>query len=182
MLYIFDLDGTLVESFGTTPLPGVLARLTSLAQQGCALAIATNQAGVAWRAQLKRPPYPLPAELVARFDDIAGLLPPLKEAVWFAAIHDERVRLSEGEHAALVGAFLRANQTLELLVSAQPDWRKPQPGMLLAACKHCGVSPDDAIYVGDMVSDAEAAKAAGVVFVTAEVFFGPEVSSAGSAS
>jgi phosphoglycolate phosphatase-like HAD superfamily hydrolase len=171
MLYIFDLDGTLVESFGIRPLPGVQVRLTLLVQQGYPLAIATNQAGVAWRAQMKRLPYPLPTELGARFDEIAGLLPPLQEAVWFAAIHDDRVRLSDVDYAALVEAFLHANRTLKLFVSAQPDWRKPQPGMLLAACQHHGVPPGAAIYVGDMESDAEAATTAGMAFITAEAFF-----------
>jgi len=47
---IFDLDGTLVEKWSAVPLPGVRERLAELARQGIALAVATNQAGVSWRA------------------------------------------------------------------------------------------------------------------------------------
>lgn len=39
--------------------------------------------------------------------------------------------------------------------------RKPQPGMLLAACEAHGVSPSAAVFVGDSWSDMLAAMAAG---------------------
>lgn len=39
--------------------------------------------------------------------------------------------------------------------------RKPQPGMLLAACEALNVPPCDAVFVGDSWSDIQAALAAG---------------------
>ena len=136
--------------------------------------MATNQAGIAWQALTQQAKYPLPSSLSARFDEIAELLPPLRHARWFAAIHDTRVHLSQKRYAELVEALSRANQTLELHVSAEPDWRKPQPGILLAACRSYDVAQDAAIFVGDIDSDFEAAKAAGMDFATAKAFFAEE--------
>ncbi len=44
----------------------------------------------------------------------------------------------------------------------QALWRKPGPGMLLWAVEALGVAPRRAWMLGDMASDAEAAKAAGL--------------------
>ena len=166
-LYIFDLDGTLVEKWGIAPLPGVLEKLTALEQAGSFIAVATNQAGIAWGAMTKQEKFPTPDSLGPRFDEIAQLLPPLQRARWFVSIHDTRVRLSEKRYTALAQALERASQMLELIVSAKPNWRKPQPGMLLAACESYTVKPDAAIFIGDMDSDREAAEAAGMDFVEA---------------
>lgn len=43
----------------------------------------------------------------------------------------------------------------------QCSCRKPQPGMLLAACEALNVPPSDAVFVGDSWSDIQAALAAG---------------------
>lgn len=51
------------------------------------------------------------------------------------------------------------------------DFAKPGPGMILHHCELAGVEPKDALYVGDMVTDAEAAAAAGCDFVFAQDFF-----------
>ena len=39
--------------------------------------------------------------------------------------------------------------------------RKPAPGMVLAACRELGVEPADAVLVGDIAADMEAARRAG---------------------
>jgi D-glycero-D-manno-heptose 1,7-bisphosphate phosphatase len=49
--------------------------------------------------------------------------------------------------------------------------RKPQPGLLLAILHRFRVSPGDALYIGDLSIDAEAALAAGVRFIPAKDFF-----------
>ena len=170
-LYIFDLDNTLVEKWGVTPLPGVLMHLTTLEQNGCAIAIATNQAGIAWGALTKREQFPTPASLGARCIEIAQLLPPLQHAHWFIAIHDARVRLSARRYTTLVAATEQTGEPLTLHVAAVPDWRKPQPGMLITACERYNVTEDEAIFIGDMDADAEAAQTAGMDFVSAEEFF-----------
>lgn len=42
------------------------------------------------------------------------------------------------------------------------DCRKPAPGLIRLACMRLGISPGEAAYVGDIGSDLEAARAAGV--------------------
>ncbi|WP_374201975.1 D-glycero-alpha-D-manno-heptose-1,7-bisphosphate 7-phosphatase [Actinokineospora sp. PR83] len=39
--------------------------------------------------------------------------------------------------------------------------RKPQPGLVLAACAVLGVDPSDAVVIGDIGADVDAARAAG---------------------
>jgi D-glycero-D-manno-heptose 1,7-bisphosphate phosphatase len=52
------------------------------------------------------------------------------------------------------------------------DCRKPAPGLLVRALREAGVRPDEALFVGDLESDREAARRAGVPFRTAAEFFG----------
>ena len=56
---------------------------------------------------------------------------------------------------------------VSLHVTARPDWRKPQAGMLLAAAAHFDASPAALTYVGDMDGDRLAAGAAGCHYVDA---------------
>ncbi len=39
--------------------------------------------------------------------------------------------------------------------------RKPAPGMILSACRRLGVEPGEAVYIGDIGADVEAAENAG---------------------
>lgn len=55
------------------------------------------------------------------------------------------------------------NADLDVLVAGDDtDHPKPAPDMLLLACKKLGVSPTEAVMVGDSENDAWAAKAAGI--------------------
>lgn len=60
------------------------------------------------------------------------------------------------------------------------ECRKPQPGMLVAACEYLGIRPDEAVFVGDIGSDMEAAAAAGVhgVMVPTQVTLPDEIAAA----
>lgn len=49
--------------------------------------------------------------------------------------------------------------------------RKPNAGLLLAVMQRFEVAPSDALYVGDLPIDEQAAHAAGVSFVSAATFF-----------
>ncbi len=51
---------------------------------------------------------------------------------------------------------------------------KPAPDMILLACKRVGVTPDEAVYVGDLPEDVEAGRGAGVKVVVA--VNGPDLS------
>lgn len=55
------------------------------------------------------------------------------------------------------------NADLDVLVAGDDtDHPKPAPDMLLLACEKLGVSPTEAVMVGDSENDAWAAKAAGI--------------------
>ena len=60
-------------------------------------------------------------------------------------------------------AALQAAGFLDVLVAGDDtDHPKPAPDMLLLACEKLGVSPTEAVMVGDSENDAWAAKAAGI--------------------
>ncbi len=66
----FDWDGTLVENWTATPLPGVREQLAALPPLTRTF-IATNQAGPVFRTMLGDPKYPTAADVADRI--IAGL-------------------------------------------------------------------------------------------------------------
>ncbi|MBN1260405.1 MAG: HAD hydrolase-like protein [Anaerolineae bacterium] len=174
-LVILDLDGTLVETYSSHLLPNTAHRLKELAQEGYHLAIATNQAGLSWRVWTGKTHYPTPASLSERFHATVAACPELQNHAWFVSVYDPRVKLVENAFqevaAALTGALQGTLPVLKAQVSADPLWRKPQPGMLFAACRLYTVPVTAALFVGDMKSDAEAAYTAGMDFMQAEVFF-----------
>jgi histidinol phosphatase-like enzyme len=172
MLYIFDLDATLVTKFGETPLPGVPEMLNRLSAQGAQIAVATNQAGPAWGKATGEPRYPQPSELGARFTRIAVRLPQLATAPWFVAVGDARLPLDDATYESLIHEMRMAAGALVCHISAALTWRKPEPGMLLAACDVHQTTPDQAIFVGDADTDHAAAVQAGMEFVFTERFFG----------
>lgn len=167
-LVIFDLDGTLAETWETALLPGVAERVPELDTH---VAVATNQAGVAWNV-VEGEPYPRPAEIGGRLIAVAEALPVLKEALWLVSIGDEGLSLPPERWRALVAGVTRAADPLWVRTSSDLAWRKPRPGMLLEACRTVEVAPDEAVFVGDHETDAQAAAAAGMRFVYADRFFG----------
>jgi HAD superfamily hydrolase (TIGR01662 family) len=170
MLYIFDLDGTLAETWESELLPGVAERVREVGD-GADLAVATNQAGVAWNA-VEGNPYPRPAEIGNRLVAVAEALPVLKEALWLVSIGDEGVDLPPERWRALAAGVTQAAAPLWVRTSSDRAWRKPRPGMLLEACETFGTGPDEALFVGDREGDAQAAAAVGMRFVYADRFFG----------
>jgi histidinol phosphatase-like enzyme len=169
-LYIFDLDGTLAETWEAEVLPNVRERVAGL--EG-GIAVATNQAGVAWNA-LKGEPYPSPSEVGHRLRSVAEAVPRLEEALWLVAIGDENVSHPPNCWRGLSSGVTRAAAPLRVRTSSDLAWRKPRPGMLLVACRAYDVGPEEAIFVGDRQGDAEAAEAAGMDFADADAFFGRE--------
>jgi D-glycero-D-manno-heptose 1,7-bisphosphate phosphatase len=70
-------------------------------------------------------------------------------------------------HEHLAGTLAAAGAWLDLILAATekpdalPSRRKPAPDMLREAAAHFGVSPDQAVMIGDDLRDVEAAASAG---------------------
>lgn len=180
MLFLFDIDGTLVRSFirdtpgGDRPeydmvevLPGRREKLDALRAEGHDIALVTNQAGVAMGYQ----DPPQVCRKIAKVIAELGLAPA-------AIAHGLR------EHRDLAGLPIEATTRPAAYVSFEhPNarleryrrdwhWRKPGPGMLLCAMVDHGYARTDTMFVGDMDSDRAAAEAAGVQYEDATSFFG----------
>jgi histidinol phosphatase-like enzyme len=190
---ICDVDGYLVTTWTTQPLPGVVIALKQLREMQLPIAIATNQAGPLWRAITGRHQYPTVRQVAHSLLQIAQTLG-LEQSDWYVALWDEDVKhevipplaykstMPIGPDDAQIAS--KAPQKVEALASqlsaemqealvglqakasADPTWRKPAPGMLLAACARWGIAPQEAIYGGDLESDKEAAHAAGMNFAS----------------
>lgn len=180
MLFLFDVDGTLIRSFlreggGADSydlievLPGRVEKLEELRQQGHSWAIVTNQAGIAFGYQtseqvnrklygvleaLGKPPYPNEAGVEA--------------FIVRKSAGDDFPHLPPDGYVSLVHP---KGKLAEYLCDPEDDWRKPGGGMIRQAMKDYGVQATDVVYVGDMESDRLAAQAAGVAYVDAEEFF-----------
>ncbi|MGA8261048.1 MAG: phosphoglycolate phosphatase [Arenicellales bacterium] len=61
---------------------------------------------------------------------------------------------------------LRLTDSFEVIVGGDTlETRKPRPEPIHYACRHLRVSPEDAVYIGDSVTDCRAAEAAGMGMV-----------------
>ena len=138
-----DRDGVLVREVDYLHRPGDVELLDGAAEliraareRGFAVGMATNQAGIG------RGYY--------GWDD-------------FSAVQDEVTRRLGGlqfDFVAACGAHPEA-VVPEQRVAAHP-WRKPAPGMLLAAAAALRLDLGASVFVGDQVTDVQAALAAGV--------------------
>jgi D-glycero-D-manno-heptose 1,7-bisphosphate phosphatase len=157
-LYLFDVDGTLVETkSGATFrksaddwqwLPGRVALCKALCEDGAVFAIASNQAGVAFpwskfseedmQAQIDA----VAREIGANYVGVCYTTPNPKALPEYHNPNDER--------------------------------RKPGPGMLLEAMQYYGMPAEQTVMIGDRDDDEQAARAAGVTFIHADEFFKPE--------
>jgi beta-phosphoglucomutase-like phosphatase (HAD superfamily) len=160
-LVIFDLYN-LIESHSLDPFPGTADILDQLIQHDLKLAVVSHQAGVLWRAWKEDPRYPDAHQVAHRLQAVSEALPQLRTALWLVAIYDERVRIPRESMRALAAAVTRAAQPLWVYSSARPEWRKPQPQMLVQACRMRKTSPANAIFVGRSEADEDTAQRAGV--------------------
>lgn len=164
MLYLFDLDGTLISGYMDNPdkdynkwevLPGRRAKLNQLLMRGDTVCIVTNQGGVAFG-------FVTEDQADAKIDQAVrqlGLAPvrssgdPMPPIVYACYHHEKGVPPWNDSVSALR--------------------RKPNPQMLFEAMEdHQQAASLGVLVVGDRPEDEEAARAAGVPFQWAHVFFG----------
>ena len=171
MIYGFDFDGTLVQSWTATPLPGVRERLAQLAADAKTF-IATNQAGPAFRTVLNDPKYPSVEDVAHRIAASVAALHWRPQLLLVSCCAAREGAAWWRAEAAAAGAFDRVLPqllgALPILTFVMPHYRKPQPGMLFAAQQRLG--GDAMVYIGDMESDAMAAAAAHARYVDASAW------------
>jgi D-glycero-D-manno-heptose 1,7-bisphosphate phosphatase len=156
MLYLFDLDGTLITSYMDRPdrdftqwalLPGRVERLAALREAGHQVGIVTNQAGVAFGHVQEAD---VSGKLIAVLNALAL---PLSTPVGVCFAHPS-------------ASIRRYRDPAELAR------RKPSGAMIRELV---ALFPEQAaqgvVYVGDRPEDQHAAADAGVDFFWAEAFF-----------
>lgn len=167
MIIGFDWDGTLVESWTGTPLPGVRERLVRQPADVKTF-IATNQAGPVWRAVTREEKYPTVEDVANR---IAGGLAVLQwhPDLLLICVHPGRMGLDWNPATQRVLVEMQAALNLLQVPAAvinDPFWRKPEPGMLHFAAGYL-YNADDILYIGDMDTDEQAARSAGARYLDA---------------
>ena len=178
----FDLDGTLVDTapdlaaaanmmlvmLGDRPLPRacIPALIGEGVDQLAAKVLTLSRDGVA--------PAPALLSTAARlFRELYGRCLFRRSRVYPGALETLHALQSEGILSCCITNKERAF-TLPLLEAAgiadlvrfalcaeRAEERKPNPTLLLAACRRLGVAPSRMLYVGDSCSDIMAARAAG---------------------
>jgi hypothetical protein len=86
---LFDLDGTLVESWTTVPMPHAKDALLSYHDAGMPMAIITNQAGPMWHLLVNKSRYPSPEKIAENIFTIVLEFP--YNIPWFISIGDTRL-------------------------------------------------------------------------------------------
>ncbi|MBE2200439.1 MAG: HAD hydrolase-like protein [Anaerolinea sp.] len=162
---IFNLDGTLVRPLTYELLPGVQTWF-GMRPTRLAVAIATNQGGVAMRHHyaydtLRHSQYPTAEKAGQRVFQVARLLniPPSLVFMSFAYKFSEGIWVDTPRESLGNERWSR-------------NWRKPNAGMLMAAIGRSHASPQQTVMIGNSDDDRLAAARAGVTFIPAKTFFG----------
>ncbi len=142
---IFDRDGVLIVDHGYVGeverlewMAGARRAIRRLNDAGVAVAVASNQSGVA-----------------RGFFDLAAV-----EAV-HAAMAADLAALGAWVDAIEICPFLPDATVAAFAHPDHPD-RKPNPGMMLRLIERLGLDPARTVVIGDKESDLEAARRAGV--------------------
>lgn len=158
-LICLDIDGTIAPRNQIVLYSDVVSTLATY--QG-ALALTTNQGGPACRDAYRKHShkYPTVTEVKTRCQQFADLL----EARLYMAF----------AYVTSQGKVLIPKGIDPTSGPAQRSWRKPNPGMILQACRDMGVSGKQVLMVGDRPEDQAAAHNAGVHFRWARQVFPDE--------
>ena len=175
MLYLFDLDGTLITSYMDAAdrnyhvwevLPGRRERIEALVTAGNWVGIITNQAGVAHGHIAER-------DVRTKLHQVAAALA-LDGADAFdgVTIHDGGVAHMTGSGELPVWVCYDDTRGRDLRYRLDLGRRKPSGAMIREAMSEWAQqAAQGVLYVGDREEDLAAAKDAGVPFQWAHIFF-----------
>jgi histidinol phosphatase-like enzyme len=183
MLYLFDIDGTLVRSFmrdggaiadydRVEVLPGrreAIARLYR--EKSTCIALVTNQGGVALGYQTKQQAAQKITQVLVMAGISAGPIRVRPGAVIDETGFEMAPYLAPFMPSAYVSFGLPHATLPEYRVLDGDEWRKPGPGMLISAMRDWDHVRKDTVFVGDRDSDRQAATAADIAYVDAATFF-----------
>lgn len=175
-LIIFDIDGTIADRDTHELLPGV-SEWFRLNHHSAKYALCTNQGGVGLRYWMEHDGFGEPA----KYPD---------EATARAHVQKVRDQLPLTDDIGVYICFAYQSQKTGMWSPTpaghehDPEWmqsyRKPAPGMLIAAMRDAGATPLETLFVGNDIEDVMAAKAARCSFVYAKQFFGAIAENHGS--
>lgn len=122
-------------------MPDIFELVRYARQMGYLPIVVTNQSGIARGLFTQNDYYKLTEWMCSRFNENGAQL----EAVYHCPYHPEaKIECWRADH----------------------EWRKPRPGMLLAAARDLSIDLPASMMVGDNLSDVEAGRAAGVGSLT----------------
>lgn len=161
-LYCFDIDGTLTDRDSTTFYTEAEEWLRENSDVNVALC--TNQGGPAchdagWGFSDKFP----------SLNDVRNRLEGISDQVETLIGKKPDMFVAYGYKIKSNGQVIYPHDLPEHLKA--DHWRKPEPGMILAAVAVSGVTLAETVMIGDRDEDRLAAEAAGVDFVWADDFF-----------
>jgi HAD superfamily hydrolase (TIGR01662 family) len=175
-LYIFDIDGTLIDRDTEILLPNVKKWFDDNIGNK-KIAFATNQGGVGlrhWLGKIGHDKEYLPSEdqVIQKFKRLTRklTLDIEQQHILFNNINVCYAYRNKYGEWYPIPKFADS-------YSWKPEFRKPSPGMLNRAMAHFLCKSNKTIMIGDREEDKEAANKAGCSFEYADVFFERSVSS-----
>lgn len=165
-LILFDIDGTIADRDTNELLPGVYWWFSQHAH-ACSLAFITNQGGVGLRNWMEAggfgepDKFPTEEQVLDHIHKVLSSLPngPYKHYVCYAY------------QSKKSGKWSPIPEGKEEDSKWSPVFRKPNPGMLMAAIVDFDAERTRTLFVGNSEEDEEAALQAGVAYQSAEEFF-----------
>ena len=162
--YVFDIDGTLCDWKTHEALPNVRDWFSS--DKECAgIAFATNQGGVGLRLMMESEGWGEPEKYPTAQDSQAAISEKLINATGSADWSIYKCYAYKTKNGNWSPVPEGSGKEFS------PEWRKPNPGMLLHIVEDFNLDKSQVVFVGDWESDQNAAEAAGVSFEWANDFF-----------
>lgn len=170
-LIIFDMDGTLADRDTGALLEGVAEYFQSLGDSHPKFSIATNQGGVGLRYWMEKDDFG-EAEKYPTIEIVEAHIHKLVSAIVDTGYNGDRFSFYKCfSYITKKGVLAPTPKYGYLADEWNPNFRKPNPGMLMRAMWDAGVRPLDTLMVGDSPEDEEAAKNATCDFMWADDFF-----------